>query len=109
MYDGLVGELVEVVAVERDVEHAARQFASLDLRDLRAEPRRDRYAALTDADEHQMLRSMIFLYNLVRDAHEGAANAVLIHQHGLFSKLGHASSSFGVCAESPPCPPAGAR
>ena len=56
-----------------------------------------------------MLRSMIFLYNLVRDAHEGTANAVLIHQHGLFSKLGHSIISFGVCAESPPCPPAGAR
>ena len=56
-----------------------------------------------------MLRSMIFLYNLVRDAHEGAADAVLIHQHGLFSKLSHAISSFGVCAESPPCPPVGAR
>ena len=109
MHDGLIGELVEVVAVERDVEHAARQFPSLDLRDLRAEPRRDRYAALADADEHQMLRSMIFLYNLVRDAHEGTADAVLIHQHGLFSKLSHAISSFGVCAVSPPCPPAGAR
>ena len=42
VYDGLVGELVEVIAIERDIEHAARQFPPLDLRDLRAEPRRDR-------------------------------------------------------------------
>ena len=83
----------EVVAVEGDVQRAHGQLRPLLLRDQRADALRQRHAPALDADEHQVLRALIALDDLVRDALDGAAHRRLVHDLCLSAKF-HGCSSF---------------
>src|SRR2546428_1430358 len=71
---------VEVVAVERDVDHAERNRRSgLDLVDGLADALREVHAARADADQRQTVGTFVVLEDLVRDADEGSLDTERIH------------------------------
>ena len=94
VHDGLIGELIEVVAVERDVEHAARQLALLDACNLLRNACGNGNAARADTDEYEVLRALVLLDDLVCNAHERAPYAIVVHEDCLFPKFRHVRTSL---------------
>src|SRR5262245_20342557 len=80
LHDGVLDAAVEVVAVERDVDDAeGRQRAALDLLHLPAEALGEVDAARADADQREVLASLVALEDLVRDADERALDRERVH------------------------------
>ncbi len=99
VHDGLIGELVEIVAVKCDVEHTARQVMLLNACNLCSNPRGNRHAARTNTDEDKVLRPLVLLDDLMCNPHQCTPNPVLVHKNGLFPKLRHAVISLSSAAQ----------
>src|SRR4029077_18584038 len=85
---------VQVVAVERDVDHAERwRRAALDLADPLADALGQMHAARADADQRQVLGPLVALEDLVRDADERTLDRERIH---------HLPGAVGAHTETPP-------
>src|SRR5439155_12319854 len=70
----------EVVAVERDVDHAERhRRPALDLADLLPDTLRKMDAAGADPDQRQLVGSLVALEDLVRDARERTLDRERVH------------------------------
>ena len=88
------GQLVfmaEIVPVKADVDAADRDLRALDAADVVAYPLGDRPAAPTDADKHDIVRALIFLYDLMGDAHQRPRERRFVHELGLLSHLAASS------------------
>ena len=71
---------VQVVAVERDVDHAEGwRHAALDLADRLADALGQVHATRADADQRQLLGALVALEDLVRDADERALDGERVH------------------------------
>ena len=69
-----------VVAVEGDIERAVGDgLALLDPGHLRGEAGGERFAAPENADEHDVLRALIALHDLVGDARQRPAHLARVH------------------------------
>ena len=98
----------DVVAVERDVHGPERHGGSLDVTQDRRELFGQRYAAGLNPDDDNVFETAIALDDLVRDAHQGPANLVAVHDLGTGNKnaplrarrtslpIGHSGSSSYV-------------
>ena len=69
----------QVVAIQGDVEGAGRHLLAGDLAERAGNAPRERNATFADADERQISDRLVAFENFVRDAGEGAADAVRIH------------------------------
>ena len=99
MHDGLIGQLVEIVTVERNVEHTARQVTLLNVCDLCGNPRGNWHTTRANTDEYQIVRPLVLLDDLMCNPHQCAPNSILIHENGLFSKLCHAVISLSAAVQ----------
>src|SRR3989441_599533 len=71
---------VQVVAIERDVDHAEGwRHAALDLADRLADALGQVHATRADADQRQLLGALVALEDLVRDADERALDGERVH------------------------------
>ena len=77
---GRLGLQPDVVAVERDVEHADRHVRALDPGDLGGEAPRQVVAAVRDPDQRQPAGALVSLDDLVGDAGERPADVVGVEQ-----------------------------
>ena len=69
----------EVVTVDADVELAERHLRALDLLDLLSQALGEQIAARDDADEREVVRALVGLEDLMRDAHQRALDLVCVH------------------------------
>src|ERR671935_112297 len=76
---------VQVVAMLRHVETAERHGGLLQLFQGRRQPAREHVALADDADQDDVAHAAVPLHDLVRDAHQGAADLVRVHDGGLES------------------------
>jgi hypothetical protein len=60
-------DVIEIVAVQVDVQNPDRDGSSFDLADLVAQTVRERNAARLDPDQPEPLRDLVLLEDLVRD------------------------------------------
>ena len=70
--------VVDVVAVERDVEVAERHLEPGQLADQRMQPLAQDGAAGVDADQRETIGTRVLLDDLVGDPHQGAAQIVTV-------------------------------
>ena len=70
--------IVHVVAVERDVEVTERDLGAGELADQRVQPLAEERPAGVDADQRHAVRRGVLLDDLVRDAHQCAAQIVAV-------------------------------
>ena len=87
---GSAARVRQVVAVERDVDVAERDLGVEQVADEPVQARGEMGAAAVDADEGDG-PAAVLLDDLVRDAHERAADVVLVEDDLL---LGHSGPSW---------------
>ena len=85
--DGICSDCGKVVAIESNVDDPVERFRSLESLDLIAKPFGEGYAATPDADEIDILRSMIRLNDLGRQPRKGPLHAGFIHDPGFFYQV----------------------
>ena len=69
----------QVIAIERDVEHAGWDVKTGDFTEASRETTRQMIPLAYCASERQVFNASIAFQDFVRDAGEGAANPVRIH------------------------------
>ena len=84
-FGGKVGQ--EVVAIEADVQASQGRLLTFDFGDLVGQTLGQNVAAGDDAHEHNFMRAVVRLQNLVRDARKRSLDLGLIH-HDRFHLVG---------------------
>ena len=90
----------QIVAVERDVKLTDRQTHAVDARNVPGQPARQRHTARVDADQAQVVRTVVLFEDLMRDAHERAVDGSRVHDLRLAFEL-HCDASVH---RKTPCP-----
>ena len=93
MNDWLIRERREVIAIERDVEDTDWRLLALDMLDIGSDALRNRHAARADAHDDDVVDALVALDDLMRDARQGAANPLGIHDDGLVGQYWHKNPS----------------
>ena len=91
----------QIIAVERDVQLADRQLHAVDLLNVFCKAAGQRHTARADADQAQVVRAVVFLEDLMRDAHERTVDGGFVHDLCLEFQL-HSDPSSGH--KKTPCP-----
>ncbi len=76
--------ILDVVAVEGDVEVAERDLAAEVLADQRVQPLRDHRPAGVDPDQRQPVGFGVLLDDLMGDPNQGSPQVIAIEYHTLF-------------------------
>ena len=83
----MLGEAGEVVAVERDIQHAQRQPHALHLLDDLPDHLRQRHAPALNPDQLEVFHAAVVFDNFVRNAPQRALHGVFIHDFGFELEL----------------------
>ena len=73
----------EVVTIEADVQLAQRHLRAFDCLDFVGQALREQVAARDDADEREVVRALVGLEDLMRDARQRALDLVCVHANVL--------------------------
>ncbi len=96
-YDRLLGDRLEVVPVERDVQCTKGNFDTLDLLEIRSYPLRDIHSASANPDDDDLVETLVTFDDFMRNPFDRAAYLVLVHDCGFCLESQCGSSDLGDC------------
>ena len=85
----LIGQSGEVITIESDIQHSDRRTIAFNLLNSICNPLGHGDASGTDSHQNNVLYSVILLYNLMSNTHQGTTYGILVHQCVLYIHFLH--------------------